>query len=91
VQTREIHVLHEAVAAFHAANERAAAAPLGSAEYDEAIEELRRRQAECEALGVDPIESWRQRAQRMLSHQVTPHRPGERERSLGRPARRPSP
>ena len=83
MQTRDVHQLHEAVAAFHAANDRAAAAPLGSAEYDDAMAELRRRQAECEALGVDPIESWRQPAQRKLTRRVMPYRPGQRERARG--------
>ena len=81
MQSREIHVLHEAVAAFHAANDRAAAAALGSAEYEAAMAELRRRQAECEALGVDPIESWRQAAQVRLTPRKVAHRPGERERA----------
>ena len=83
MQSRDVHLLQEAVSAFHAANDRASAAPLGSAEYDEAIEELRRRRAECEALGVDPMESWREPAQLRLTPRIPRHRPGERERARG--------
>ena len=83
MQTREAHELKAAVDAFHAANERAAAAPLGSEEYDAAMAELRRAQAECAALGIDPMASWRQDAQRQLSRLPLAHRPGERERASG--------
>ena len=79
--------LQEAVAAYHAANTRAAAAPLGSAEYDEAMDELRQRRDECMALGVNPTESWRQHAQRRLTQRLTAHRPGERERARRSDAR----
>ena len=81
MQPLEMHVLHEAVAAFHATNDRAAAAPLGSPEYDDAIDELRRRRAECEPLGLDPMVSWRQPAQLRLTPRKVFRRPGERERA----------
>ena len=58
--------LQQAVLEYHAANARAAASPLGTPEYDEAIADVRRLWKELEAGGINPVESWRDPVRRKL-------------------------
>ncbi len=66
-----------AVERYHELKERAERAPLGSTEFHDAMDELRRHRIRLEVMGVDPVASWRERTRRLLAEAVKSPREGQ--------------
>ncbi len=77
----------EAVEAYHAAQERANRAALGSGEYRDALAEVSRLYAELLALGIDANATWREGTRRKFRLDVLGHRPGRKGARQGLAAR----